>query len=130
MKKLILLLLTIVTIQNVSYASFPVLDEDMSLSLTIADPIPVGDGDKAAKISMILAGIAVLFNLLMFMNSGWGVLLPMFFAAVFYVAASIFGLIGLKSKSKRWQAYVGLLPGLLVLLFLLISTGSFGDPDL
>ena len=129
MKKLILLLLTIVTIQNVSYASFPVLYADMSFSLTITDPNPVDDADKAAKISMILAGIAVLFNLLAFGSSGFATLIPIFFAAIFYVAAFIFGLIGLRSKSKKWQAYIGLLPGLLVLLFLLISTGSFGDPS-
>lgn len=128
MKKIILLLLTVLTIQNVSYAAFPVTENNNSIS--IATELPIEDGDKAAKTSMILAGIAVLFNLLMFMTSGWGALLPMFFAAAFYVAASIFGLIGLKSKSKRWQAYIGLLPGLLVLLYLLISTGSFGDPDL
>ena len=129
MKKLILFLLTIVTIQNVSYASFPVLVEDMSLSLTIADPNPVDDGDKAAKISMFLAVIAVLFNLLAFGVSGFATLIPIFFATIFYVAAFFFGLIGLRSKSKKWQAYIGLLPGLLVLLFLLISTGSFGDPS-
>ena len=128
MKKIILLLLTVLTIQNVSYAAFPVTEKNNSVS--IATELSIEDGDKAAKTSMILAGISVLFTLLMFMNSGWGTLLPMFFAAVFYVAASIFGLIGLKSKSKRWQAYIGLLAGLLVLLFLLISTGSFGDPDL
>ena len=128
MKKLILLLLTVLTIQNVSYAAFPVTENNNSIS--IVTELPIEDGDKAAKTSMILAGIAVLFNLLMFMNSGWGALLPMFFSAAFYVAASIFGLIGLKSKSKRWQAYIGLVPGLLVFFFLLISTGSFGDPDL
>ena len=128
MKKLILLLLTVLTIQNVSYAAFPVTENNNSIS--IVTELPIEDGDKAAKTSMILAGIAVLFNLLMLMTSGWDAILPMFFAAAFYVAASIFGLIGLKSKSKRWQAYIGLLPGLLVFLFLLISTGSFGDPDL
>ena len=128
MKKIILLLLTVLTIQNVSYAAFPVTENNNSIS--IATELSIEDGDKAAKTSMILAGIAVLFNLLMFMTSGWDRTLPMLFAAAFYVAASIFGLIGLKSKSKRWQAYIGLLPGLLVLLYLLISTGSFGDPDL
>ena len=128
MKKLILLLLTVLTIQNVSYAAFPVTENNNLIS--ISTELPIEDGDKAAKTSMILAGIAVLFNLLMIMTSGWDSTLPMLFAAVFYVAASIFGLIGLKSKSKRWQAYIGLLPGLLVLLYLLISTGSFGDPDL
>ena len=128
MKKIILLLLTVLTIQNVSYAAFPVTENNNSVS--IYTELLIEEGDKAAKTSMILAGVAILFNLLMFMTSGWGALLPMFFAAAFYIAAFIFGLIGLKSRSKRWQAYIGLLPGLLVFLFLLISTGSFGDPDL
>jgi len=43
--------------------------------------------------------------------------------------AFIFGLIGLRSENKKWQAFIGLFSGLLVLLVLAISTGSSGDPD-
>ena len=130
MKKLILLLLTVLTIQNVSYAAFPVTENNNSIS--IASELPIEDGDKAAKTSMILAGIAIFFNIILLTSSGlgWGALFLIFLAAMFYSFAFIFGLFGLRSKSKRWQAYIGLLPGLLVLLFLLISTGSFGDTDL
>jgi len=130
MKKIILLLLTVLTIQNVSYAAFPVTENNNSIS--IASELPIEDGDKAAKTSMILAGIAIFFNIILLTSSGlgWGALFLIFLAAMFYSFAFIFGLFGLRSKSKRWQAYIGLLPGLLVLLFLLISTGSFGDPDL
>ena len=130
MKKLILLLLTVLTIQNVSYAAFPVTENNNSIS--IASELPIEDGDKAAKTSMILAGIAIFFNIILLTSSGlgWGALFLIFLAAMFYSFAFIFGLFGLRSKSKRWQAYIGLVPGLLVFFFLLISTGSFGDPDL
>jgi len=128
MKKIILLLLTVLTIQNVSYAAFPVTENNNSIS--IVTELPIEDGENAAKTSMILAGLAVLFSLLMFWAPGFGSLIPMFFAFVFYVAAFIYGFIGLKSKSNKWQAYIGLFAGLLVLLALLIATGSTGDPDL
>ena len=77
---------------------------------------------------MIFAGIAILFNLLMFGTSGFGALLPLFFAFLFYVLAFIYGLFGLKSKTKKWQAFIGIFSGLLVLLVLAISAGSTGDP--
>ena len=127
MKKLIFFLFTLIAIQNLCSAAFPVLISDNPLSVTAE--LPIEGGDNAAKLSMIFTGIAIVFNILVFSASGWGALFPIFFAAVFYVAAIIFGFIGLRSKTKKWQAIIGLIPGLLVLLALLISTGSTGDPD-
>ena len=127
MKKIFLFLLTVVVIHNISYAAFPVSENINSIS--VSTELPISGGDGAATTSMILAGIAIFFNLLMFVTSGWAVLLPMFFAGVFYLAAFIFGLIGLRSNSKKWQAFIGLFSGVLVLLVLLISTGSTGGPE-
>ena len=124
MKKIILLLLTVLTIQNVSYAAFPVTENNNSIS--IASELPIEDGDKAAKTSMILAGIAIFFNIILLTSSGlgWGALFLIFLAAMFYSFAFIFGLFGLRSKSKKWQAFIGVFSGLLVLLAILISAGS------
>lgn len=124
MKKIILLLLTVLTIQNVSYAAFPVTENNNLIS--IATELPIEDGDKAAKTSMILAGIAIFFNIILLTSSGlgWGALFLIFLAAMFYSFAFIFGLFGLRSKSKKWQAFIGVFSGLLVLLSILISAGS------
>ena len=127
MKNIFLLLICLIAIQNVSYAAFPVL-ESYNSAIVVTE-LPIEAGDKAAKLSVIFAGLAIVFNLLVFGASGWGALLPIFFAGVFYLLAFIFGLFGLRSNSKRWQAFIGLFSGLLVLLVLAISTGSTGDPD-
>jgi len=123
MKKLLLILLCL---PMIGFASFPVLECYSSVS--VEAELPIEGRDNAAKLSMIFAGIAIVFNILVFGTSGFGALLPIFFAAVFYLAAIIFGLIGLRSKTKKWQAIIGLFPGLLVFLALLISAGSTGDP--
>jgi len=107
------------------FAAFPIVEN--CNFITVANELPVESGDNAAKLSMIFAGIAIFFNLLVFLSSGWGALLPLFFAGVFYLLAFIFGLFGLRSKSKRWQAFIGLFSTLLVLLVLAISAGSTGD---
>ena len=127
MKNIFVLLISLFVFQNVSYAAFPIVENFNST--TVASELPVEGGDKAAKLSMIFAGIAIFFNLLVFLSSGWGALLPIFFAGVFYLLAFIFGLFGLRSRSRRWQAFIGLFSGLLVLLALLISAGSTGDPE-
>jgi len=127
MKKIIFLLISLAAFQNLSYAAFPIVEN--CNSITVANELPVESGDNAAKLSMIFAGIAIFFNLLVFLSSGWGALLPLFFAGVFYLLAFIFGLFGLRSKSKRWQAFIGLFSTLLVLLVLAISAGSTGDPN-
>ena len=125
MKKIIFLLISLAAFQNLSYAAFPIVEN--CNSITVANELPVESGDNAAKLSMMYAVIAIFFNLLVFLSSGWGALLPLFFAGVFYLLAFIFGLFGLRSKSKRWQAFIGLFSGLLVLLVLAISAGSTGD---
>jgi len=127
MKNIFLLLICLIAIQNVSYAAFPVL-ESYNSAIVVTE-LPIEAGDKAAKLSVIFAGLAIVFNLLVFGASGWGALLPIFFAGVFYLLAFIFGLFGLRSKSKRWQAFIGLFSGLLVFLVLAISAGSTGDPN-
>ena len=127
MKNIFVLLISLFVFQNVSYAAFPIVENFNST--TVATELPVEGGDKAAKKSMIFAGIAIFFNLLMFGTSGFGALLPLFFAFLFYALAFIYGLFGLRSRSRRWQAFIGLFSGLLVLLVLAISAGSTGDPN-
>ena len=111
------------------FASFPITENNNLIS--VATELPVSDVDGMARISMIFDGIAILFSIFILTSSGlgWGVLFFIMLAAIFYLLAFIFGLLGLRSKSKKWQAFIGLFSGLLVLLALAISAGSTGDPD-
>jgi len=139
MKTIIFLLFTFFAIQNFSYAAFPIVENcnsitvatDLSVSATVATDLPVSAVDGVATISMILAGIAVFFNLILLTSSGlgWGALFLLVLSGVFYIAAFLLGLIGLWSKNKKWQALIGVFSGLLVLLVLAISAGSTGDPN-
>jgi hypothetical protein len=119
MNKLIVLLITLITLTNVSYASFPVTANTQFEILELQnekynnrDPI----FDKAATLSWILVLSAILFLFLMMgINtdlSGPGVLLIMFL--VFAVAA-VSAVIGLFSKRKWWQA-------LITLIFILLTS--------
>ena len=127
MKKIIFLLISLAAFQNLSFAAFPVLESDNLLS--IPSEFPVEGGDNSAKLSMIFAGVALLATILVFVLSGYAAALPLLIAFVSYPAAIIFGFIGLRSKTKKWQAIIGLAPGLLALLVLAISAGSTGDPN-
>jgi len=129
MKDIFVILISLFAFQNVTYAAFPVTENNNAIS--VAAELPVSAVDGIATTSMILAGIAVLFNIILLTSSGlgWGALFLVVFAGVFYIAAFILGLIGLRSKTKKWQAFIGLFSGLLVLLALLISAGSTGDPE-
>jgi len=129
MKTIIFLLFTFFAIQNFSYAAFPIVEN--CNSITVATDLPVSAVDGVATISMILAGIAVFFNLILLTSSGlgWGALFLLVLSGVFYIAAFLLGLIGLWSKNKKWQALIGVFSGLLVLLVLAISAGSTGDPN-
>ena len=139
MKTIIFLLFTFFAIQNFSYAAFPIVENcnsitvatDLSVSATVASDLPVSAVDSVATISMILAGIAVFFNLILLTSSGlgWGALFLLVLSGVFYIAAFLLGFIGLWSKNKKWQALIGVFSGLLVLLVLAISAGSTGDPN-
>ena len=122
-----MLLIVFISIQNLSYASFPVLTKDSSVS--ISDHLPIEVVDKFASTSMMISIIATLFLLLATVMPGYSKILPLFLAILMFGISFIFGVLGLKSKTKKWQAYIGLIPGLLVALFFIISTGSIGDPD-
>ena len=127
MKKIIFLLFTFFSIQNFSYAAFPIVEN--CNSITVATELPVEGGDKAAKLSMIYAGIAIFSTILLFVVSGSSGYLLLLIAFVSYPAAFIFGLFGLRSRSKRRQAFIGLFSALLMFLILAISAGSTGDPN-
>ena len=125
MKKKILILIFLISTQNLSYAAFPVLIKDSYVS----DNLLIDVEDKFASTSMIISIIAILFLLIAIVMSGYSKIFPLFLAILMFGISFIFGVLGLKSKTKKWQAYIGLIPGLLVALFFIISTGSIGDPD-
>jgi hypothetical protein len=126
MKNIFLLLISLIVFQNISYAAFPVTENNNAT--LVASELPVSGVDDIATTSMILAGIAVFFNIILLTSSGLGMGAVLFvvLAGLFYIAGFILGLIGLWSKTKKWQAFIGLFSGLLVLLILAISAGSTG----
>lgn len=69
MKKLILLLITITTFVNVSYASFPLTDGIQNEVIQIADEEPNTGGLLFAVLSVLLSLLSVLFIFLFIGNS-------------------------------------------------------------
>ena len=120
-------IIILLCISNLIFAAFPVVENCNSIS--VATELPVEGGDNAAKLSMIYAGVAIFSTILLFVVSGSSGYLLLLIAFVTYPAAFIFGLFGLKSRYKRWQAFIGLFSALLMFLILAISAGSMGDPN-
>jgi len=126
--RIIFIIIVFFFFSNLIFAAFPVLESNNPLSIT--SEIPIEGKDIVATISMICAGIAVFFSIALLTSSGlgWGALFLIMLTAIFYLLAFIFGLLGLRSKSKKWHAFIGFFSGLLVLLVLAVSAGSTGDP--
>ena len=119
MNKLILFLIILVTLTNVSYASFPVTVNIQSEVLELqnkkynnVDPIY----DKAATLSWILVLSAILFLFLMMWVptdlSSLGVVVIML---LIFAVAAVFSVIGLFSKRRWWQA-------LMTLIFIILTS--------
>lgn len=123
----ILLLFIFIAVQNLSFASFPV--SESNVSIPVINDIVIGDGDKSANKSLKLSIIATLLLLLAIIFPGYSKILPLFSSIIIYGIAFIYGLFGLKSKTKKWKAYVGLLGWLSLVLLFIIETGSSGGSD-
>ena len=119
MKNILLLLITLITFTNMSYASFPVTVNTQCEVLELknekynnGDPIY----DKAATLSWILVLSAILFVFLMMWvptdlsSLGVGVIMLLIFAV-----AAVSAVIGLFSKRRWWQA-------LITLIFILLTS--------
>ena len=123
MKKLILLLITLITLINVSYASFPVFESD---SLVIEEMEPLTENFSGNSLYPILSLLFSLFGYFMVVITfaaayGGNNEIPfLIITLISMLAAVILGLIGL--SKKKYFSVIGFLLGLLGLLMVLGSS--------
>ena len=119
MKKLILFLITIITLTHISYASFPVnQDSQTEIVETIESPTYGNSPPILGILSLILSVVGLI---LVFTPAiGTGLLLLLF--------AIIFGLIGLFKKRSRVLSIASILLSLIAILIglLIVSIVIFG----
>ena len=106
MKNIFLLLISLIAFQNLSFAAFPVLESYSSA--IVAAELPIDSRDNMARKSMILASIATGLTILVIVLPGYSKILPLFAAILLYGLAFIYGIFGLWSKTKKWQAFIGI----------------------
>ena len=119
MKKLLLLLITITTFINVSYASFPVTENTQTEVVELIESPNYGNSPSILGfLSLILSVV----GLILFFTPaiGTGLVLILF--------AIIFGLIGLFKKRSRMLSIASILLSLIAILIglLIVSIVAFG----
>ena len=122
MKKLLLLLITITTFLNVSYASFPVMDVMQNEVIQIDDEEPNTGGLLFAVLSVLLSLLSVLFVFL-FIGNGFshnGNPFPYLLLTISSVFATIFSAKEAKKRGvNRSTSFIGI--SILIISFLLIK---------
>ena len=122
MKKLILLLITITTFVNVSYASFPVTDGMQNEVIQITDEEPNTGGLLFDVLSVLLSLLSVLF-IFLFIGSGFshnGNPFPYLLLTIASVFATIFfAKEARKRGAKRSNSFIGI--SILIISLLLIK---------
>ena len=122
MKKLILLLITITTFVNVSYASFPVMDGMQNEVIQIDDEEPNTGGLLFAVLSVLLSLLSVLF-IFLFIGNGFshnGNPFPYLLLTIASVFATIFSAKEARKRDvKRSTSFIGI--SILIISFLLIK---------
>ena len=122
MKKLILLLITITTFVNVSYASFPVTDGMQNEVIQIADEEPNTGGLLFAVLSVLLSLLSVLFIFLFIGNSFShnGNPFPYLLLTIASVFATIFSAKEARKRgANRSNSFIGI--SILIISLLLIK---------
>jgi hypothetical protein len=126
MKKLILLLITLTTFTNVSYASFPVTANSQTELIYEDIELPTYENRQSiwgilsitfALISLLLYVSAFIYNNLGMLSAAWGL----------GIFALIFGLIGLFTRKSKSLALTGLILGFLesiAAILIIIAVGG------
>ena len=122
MKKLILFLITITTLANVSYASFPVIDGMQNEVIQIDDEEPNTGGLLFAVLSVLLSLLSVLF-IFLFIGNGFshnGNPFPYLLLTIASVFATIFSAKEARKRGvKRSNSFIGI--SILIISLLLIK---------
>lgn len=128
MKKLLLLLITLTTLANVSYASFPV--SETTQTEVVAEDIELPTYSRIQPILGILSCVFALISLLLYISSfiynNLGMLTMGWALGIF---ALIFGLIGLFKRKSKTLALTGLILGFLesiMAILIIIAVGGIG----
>ena len=111
MKRIILLLITITTLTNVSYASFPVVEKEHIEVLETIESPTYGNSQPIwgiLSLSCAILGILLLPNV--------------YITLILSLLASIFGIIGLTNKVNGMEI-IGLILGLLMVILVSIFIG-------
>ena len=111
MKKLLLLLITLITFTNVSYASFPVSE---NVQTEVVQTIEAPTYGNSQSIWGILSLSFVLLSVILLPN--------VFITLILSSLAVIFAIIGL-TKKVNWMQIVGLILGLLIVISVSLFIG-------
>ena len=126
MKKLVLLLITLITLINVSYASFPVIEYESTLELVDSEKKEIESPVKDTPLGNWSLVLGLLWFPLLFLAFIYAWDGPEEYVMFFLVAsiASFIGAIitGIQSlnsgETPKWKAYVGL--GITLSIFLIV----------
>jgi len=121
MKKLVLLLITLITLTNMSYASFPIVENFEAKNIQMIDDEPVKDGSLFAVLSVLLSLLS-LFLIFLFIGSAMmhnGNPFPYLLLSIVSIISTI--LSGREAKRRgisRSKSFIGI--SILVISLLLI----------
>ena len=122
MIKLLLFLITLITLTNVSYASFPVIDGMQNEVIQIDDEEPNTGGLLFAVLSVLLSLLSVLF-IFLFIGNGFshnGNPFPYLLLTIASVFATIFSAKEARKRDvKRSTSFIGI--SILIISLLLIK---------
>ena len=108
-KKLITLLITLISINNISHVSFPVLESHQTFAQTNNKLfINEARADRLSRISLILTAVAGIFVLL-FANSDLTSIGVFLITFLILALASVFAIFGLFSRKDWWKGLFALI---------------------
>jgi uncharacterized membrane protein HdeD (DUF308 family) len=114
MKKPLLLLITLITFTNVSYASFPV-SENVQTEVIIKETNRISDNPQSLW-SLILGIVWFpLFVALLINFEETGAIIGLLVG----VLSLILGIIGVREKEKRWMSVLGIISGAIAIYMLI-----------
>lgn len=121
MKKLVLLLITLISLTNMSYASFPIVENFEVKEIQMLDDEPLKYGSLFAVLSVLLSLLSLIF-IFLFIGSGMmhnGNPFPYLLLSIVSIISTI--LSGMEAKRRglrRSKSFIGL--SILVIALLLI----------
>tara|TARA_B110000196_G_C20690764_1_gene450731 strand:- start:125 stop:526 length:402 start_codon:yes stop_codon:yes gene_type:complete len=113
MKKLIFLLITLITLTSVSYASFPVTENTQSVVIETSRKVPMSDNLKILLLSLVPILAAMLISIISSVATGTG-LLETFICLIAFLSCIYSLYLNFKTDIAFWdfRNYIALILGL------------------